>query len=301
MERLCDVLGRELAHRGDFDGRLWAVDGDLADSDGAHFFASRHPERFVMAGISEQCAVALAAGLATGGKYPFVFSFAAFLCCRAYDQIRTCVSQTGLPVVLIGSHAGGCTGKNGKSHTILNDLALMTTLPGLQVWAPSDGHDVRACLTALIERPSAAYVRLPREAIGDLPAPGGIVRELTSGRDALILSYGFGTSLALKTASLLDDLGCSATVVSCSRISPFPLDELRGYLSVFRHVYIIEDHYEHCGLASNLRAAIGNVTVRCYGWPADWCGKSGAVEDILRIGNLDPAHLASSILKDLQQ
>jgi transketolase C-terminal domain/subunit len=115
--RLGDCCGQELARLADQDDRIWALDGDLGDSDGALHFARRHSRRFVMAGIAEQTMVSLAAGMASCGKRPWVFSFAAFLCYRAYDQIRVCLSQADQPVTLVGSHSGGCTGHNGCSHS----------------------------------------------------------------------------------------------------------------------------------------------------------------------------------------
>src|SRR4051812_32039274 len=121
------------------DDRIWVVDGDLGDSYGLDDAAIRKlGDRFIQAGIAEQTMVGLAAGLAACGLRPFVFSFAAFLCCRAYDQIRVCVSQTELPVVFVGSHAGGCNASNGKTHSIVNDVAIMATLPNVDVWAPAD-------------------------------------------------------------------------------------------------------------------------------------------------------------------
>lgn len=124
------------------DDRIFVIDGDLADSDGAICFANKRSDRFIMAGIAEQNMVSLAAGLAETGNRPRLFSFASFLCFRGYDQTRICLSQAGQPVALVGSHAGGLGGRNGKSHTALNDLSLMLTLPRLQVWAPADEAEV---------------------------------------------------------------------------------------------------------------------------------------------------------------
>src|SRR5690349_18346972 len=125
ISRLGDHCGRYLAVMAEIDQTICVLDGDLADSDGAHWFAERHPSRFFMAGIAEQAMVSMAAGMASCGLRPFVFSFAAFLCYRGYDQVRMGLSQARQPVTLIASHSGGATGRNGPSHAALNDLALM--------------------------------------------------------------------------------------------------------------------------------------------------------------------------------
>ena len=92
--RLGDRCGQLLADLAEVDERIRVLDGDLADSDGSIHFARRHPDRFIMAGIAEQSMVSVAAGMASCGLRPFVFSFAAFLAFRAYDQIRICIGQT---------------------------------------------------------------------------------------------------------------------------------------------------------------------------------------------------------------
>src|SRR5438132_8273085 len=104
--RLGDHCGQLLAELAGREPRLRVLDGDLADSDGAIHFARRHPERFIMSGIAEQAMVSMAAGMASCGLRPWVFSFAAFLCYRAYDQIRVCLSQSKQAVTVVGSHTG---------------------------------------------------------------------------------------------------------------------------------------------------------------------------------------------------
>jgi transketolase len=141
LERLGKIVSERLTLAAAKDSSIWVLDGDLADSYGADAFAAAHPDRFISAGIAEQSMVSVAAGLAACGIRPWVFSFAAFLTYRAYDQIRVGISQTGLPVALVASHAGGCGGRNGKTHVALNDVALMASLPRIAIWTPADAGD----------------------------------------------------------------------------------------------------------------------------------------------------------------
>ena len=77
--KLADELAPALAEAACRDPRVFVLDGDLADSDGAHHFARQHPQRFLMAGIAEQGMVSTAAGMAEAEARPWVFLFAAFL------------------------------------------------------------------------------------------------------------------------------------------------------------------------------------------------------------------------------
>src|SRR5947209_423967 len=126
MRRLAIHLAEMLAQASVGRSDLWVVDGDLGDSYGLYDEEDRPRfSRFVQVGIAEQTMVAVAAGLAASGQRPWVFSFSAFLCHRSADQIRTCVAQPKLPVVLVGSHAGAATGPNGSSHASLGDLGVI--------------------------------------------------------------------------------------------------------------------------------------------------------------------------------
>lgn len=296
LKRLADHCGQELAARADTERRLWVLDGDLADSDGAHHFARRHPERFLMAGIAEQNMVSVAAGMAEAGLQPWVFSFAAFLCYRAYDQIRVCLSQARQPVVLLGSHAGGLSARNGKTHSALNDLSLMLSLPGLEVWSPGDFSDVELAVRSLTERPAPAYVRLPRRALAEdrcLPGPAARWRWLRRRQPITLVSSGLASHWALAAAELLEREGLDVGVLHCLTLAPPPpLADLLGDAS---HVFVVEDHYTFGGLAALVRELGLAARVTAHGWPAGWSGKSGDDEALLELHQLSPAALAQSI------
>lgn len=176
QQQLAKVCGSYLVTKASSNSSIYVLDGDLADSDGAEIFAESLPERFIACGIAEQNMVSVAAGLASLQCRPWVFSFSAFLCYRAYDQIRVGISQTNLPVTLIGSHSGGCGGRNGKTHLALNDIAVMASLPGIHIWAPADSLDTKLAVDTILSKDHPAYIRFPRELTGHIPHGSGVVR-----------------------------------------------------------------------------------------------------------------------------
>jgi transketolase len=294
--RLGDHCGRLLARLGDAEPRLWVLDGDLADSDGAIHFAERHPARFLMAGIAEQNMVSVAAGMAHSELHPWVFSFAAFLCYRAYDQIRVCLSQARQPVVLVGSHSGGQSGRNGKTHSALNDLALMLSLPNLQVWSPGDLGDVELAVQTLVAQPAPAYLRLPRRPLqtGEaLPGAATPLRWLRDRRSIAIVSTGIASHWALAAADRLATLGLEVGVLHCLRLAPLPA--LGQQLVGVEQVFVVEDHYSFGGLATLVQQLGLAARITAFGWPSDWSGQSGGDEDLLRRHGLSGASLAESI------
>jgi transketolase len=284
-----------LADRAERDERIWVLDGDLADSDGAIHFAERHPDRFIMAGIAEQGMVSMSAGMASCGLRPWVFSFAAFLCYRAYDQIRVGLSQARQPVTLVGSHSGGCSGRNGKTHAAPNDIALMASLPGMQVWAPSDAADAHFAIDAVAGDDRPAYIRLPRSPMEDLGGSPALCRWIGAPSEIAIVSTGFATHLACEVTKMLAALGTRAGVLHCLRVSPLPVEILLEELRGVERIYVIEDHYRFGGLASLLRELELPVPIRAFGWPDDWSGKSGADRDLLAAQGLAPEQIVAGI------
>lgn len=300
-ERLGYVCSTHLAKKADDDSRIWVVDGDLADSEGAENFAAKHPDRFINAGIAEQNMVSLAGGLAATGARPWVFSFAAFLCYRAYDQIRVSVMQTEMPVTLVGSHAGACNGKNGKTHVALNDIALMTTLPKMSVWAPSDPEDVVKAVDSIMLDNSPSYIRLPRDpAQLFLPQGEGLVRWIGDPSKIAIISYGFSTQLALATQKILKERGVDVGILHFCKLWPLDINEVSALLKFVTCAFVIEDHYGLHGFISCLKHVRVKTTLISMGWPIDWCGQSGSTEDILRHFKLLPEQIALEIEKKLR-
>jgi transketolase len=297
--RLGDHCSLELARLGNRDRRIWILDGDLGDSNGAARFAERHPERFVMAGIAEQTMVSMAAGIASCGGRPWVFSFAAFLCYRAYDQIRVCLSQANQPVTLVGSHSGGCASRNGRSHAALNDLSLMTSLPNMTVWAPADPADVRLAIGCILREDRPAYLRLPRRPVDALPGSPARCRWLTDPAPVALLGCGLGTHFATAAAAELASRGQPVGVLHCPQVMPLPQAELTTLLTGVEHLFTVEDHYPTGGLGSVLRDADVTPRPTAIGWPAHWTGQSGDDQDLLTAHRLDPHGLADRVLATL--
>jgi transketolase len=296
--RLGDYCGLRLCDLAEGDSRLWVLDGDLADSDGAVHFAQRHPDRFLMAGIAEQSMVSVAAGMAACGLRPWVFSFAAFLCYRAYDQIRIGLAEARQAVTLVGSHSGGCLGRNGKTHAAINDVALMASLPGMRVWAPADAGDVRLAIDAILAGSAPAYLRLPRRAVADLGGAPAPFRWLSPPGPIVIVSTGLGTHLALGAVELLRARGVAPGHLHCPALAPLPT-AIPDELARAEQIFVVEDHGVFGGLASLLGARGLRARITAIGWPPGWSVRSGADEEVLELGGLSPARIAVTIAEAL--
>jgi transketolase len=302
MVRLGHTVADYVSSLASADDRIWVVDGDLGDSYGLDEPAiEKLGDRFIQAGIAEQTMVGLAAGLAACDLRPFVFSFAAFLCCRAYDQIRVCVSQTELPVVFVGSHAGGCNGANGKTHSIINDVAIMSTLSNIEVWAPADAGDAVYAVNEALRSSKATYIRLPRDSQRVLPGEANLYRWFGTPAPVAIVSTGLGTQWAFEVRELLLKAGIEIPVLHLARLTNFPHRELAQHLSRADSLIVIEDHYEIGGLADVIRRHFPEPKIISAGWPQNWTGASGEA-DVLRVAcGIDNKILVERCLRVLKQ
>jgi transketolase len=293
MKRLALSIVDALRHEADTCERIWVLDGDLGDSYGLYDAQGRPVfPRFIQAGIAEQAMVGVAAGLAATGQWPWVFSFSAFLCHRAADQIRTCVASQGLPVVMVGSHAGAASGTNGASHASLSDLGVLASIGGIELWAPADAADIEYAVASLLAVPRPAYIRTSREPVGRLDLPPGVMRDNGVDGDVVLLSCGYASHWAEDAVRALATEGVALPWRHVAQPGETVLADWLGSRTLPRAIVTLEDHGPLGGLADTVRrVAPAGVAVRSLCWPAGWHGESGAIADLRRAHGLDTAAL----------
>jgi len=142
------------------DERVVVMDADLEPDCGLTSFRKEYPDRFVQCGIAEQDMVSMATGLSAGGYIPIVHSFAAFLCRRANEQIyNACLERRH--IVFVGHLAGILPMGPGTSHECKEDIALMKTMPGMEILKPQTPEDLRGAMEwAVHEATGPVYVSI---------------------------------------------------------------------------------------------------------------------------------------------
>ena len=138
MKNPRNAYGEKLVELGEIYDNLVVLDADLSKSTKTIMFAKKYPNRFFELGIAEANMISVAAGLASTGKIPFASTFAVFATGRVYDQIRMDVAYSKSNVKIFATHGGISVGKDGASHQMIEDIALMRVLPNMSVLAPSD-------------------------------------------------------------------------------------------------------------------------------------------------------------------
>src|SRR3989440_8138285 len=157
-----EAFGLALAEAGAQHPDIVVVDGDVHNSTRTDFFAKKFPDRFFNVGIAESNLVGVAAGLASSGKRAWAASFAAFIMCNAYDQLRMSVAFPNLDVKIVGTHVGISIGEDGPSQMGIEDISLACSLPNFTVVVPCDEPSTREAVKALSKIKTPAYLRAGR-------------------------------------------------------------------------------------------------------------------------------------------
>jgi transketolase len=301
-----DAFGEALRDIGRENRNLVVVDGDVANSTRTEYFGQDFPDRFFNVGIAESNLVGVASGLAVNGHDVVAASFAAFLLCNAYDQIRMSIAFPGIPVKLVGSHSGISIGEDGPSQMAIEDVALATSLPCFTVLVPADGPSTRAATWAMMDHGAPVYMRTGRPKVPIVYPDGadfhiGKANRLREGRDLTIIACGLMVAVALEAAHDLAEEGIEARVLDMHTVKP--LDEEAVELAA-RETGAIVTAEEHL-LDGGLGAAVARVVAERHPVPMAFVGirdryaESGKSQELLEKHGLMPGDVVRGAYRAL--
>lgn len=299
MEPIRKGYGRGLLEAGKRWDKIVAACADLTESTQMHLFAEAFPERFVEVGVAEQNLVTVASGMAAMGKIPFVSSYAAFSPGRNWEQIRTTICLNDQPVKVIGSHAGVSVGPDGATHQMLEDIALMRSLPNMVVIAPGDSVEAEKATLAMATDKRPGYMRLAREGTPVIttektPFEIGKAYVYREGSDVSLITTGTMTYQALAAAEILSKDGLKAEVVHVPTVKPLDETVILRSAAKTRHVVTAEEAQINGGLGGAIAELLGEkhpthlvrIGVR------DRFGESGRPDQLMDHFGLSARHLA---------
>ncbi len=297
-------FGEGLLEAGKADESIVALSADLVESTQVEPFAKAFPERFIEIGVAEQNLVTLASGLAAVGKKPFTTSYASFSPGRNWEQIRTTACLNDRNVKIVGCHAGVSVGPDGATHQMLEDIALMRSLPNMVVVVPCDSIEARKATIALAKTKSPAYLRLAREKTAVIthektPFEIGKAQVLMPGKDISIIAAGPLVYEALKAAHELDKAGISAEVINCATIKPLDNQTLLKSATKTGAVITVEEAQINGGLGGAVAEMLSEnrPTKLVRVGVQDRFGQSGTIEQLWQEYKLDSSSIVKSAKK----
>ena len=186
----------------------------------------RHPERAVNVGIREQLLVNVGAGMALTGMRPIVHTYGSFLVERAFEQIKLGFGHQDVGGVLVGIGGSYDGASSGRTHQSPGDVALMDTLPGVRIHAPSTELEVDAVLRTAVAGDGLHYVRVEEQTNRDSwPQDRGRFHVVRRGAGATVIALGPVLDAVLDATE-----GQDVTVLYASTVRPFDNAGLRAVL-----------------------------------------------------------------------
>jgi transketolase len=213
-------------------------------------------ERYINVGIAEQNMIGIAAGLASQGFIPFVYTMAQFIALRCLEHIRVSLIQNDRKAILIGIGAGFTYGIQGPSHHSIEDIGAMTLLPNLNVISPADKFDVNGAVMSAIEADKSSYIRLGnlgKKAIKDQNRTFriGQMQQIANGDTIALISHGEAVSLCLDIVEILKNrFGLQISLYNSPSLKPFDSQSALRILERYKIVFTIEESIKNGGLGS---------------------------------------------------
>src|ERR687894_79846 len=216
----------DLAHT---DHRIVGVVNDSIGSSKLDAFKKAFPDRLINVGIAEQDMVGVAAGLANGGRIPFVSAASCFLTGRALEQIKADVAYSNRNVKLCGMSPGVAYGELGPTHHSIEDLAWLRAIDNMTIVVPADPIETAAAMRWAADTEGPAFIRVSRMSVPEIysddyqfvPGKAITVRE---GDDVTLISNGTVLWRALVAAEQLAASGISARGISMPTVKPLDVE-----------------------------------------------------------------------------
>jgi transketolase len=295
---------------GESNPNVVVLSADVSSSTRCDEFEKKFPKRFFQIGIAEQNMAGIASGLGVSGKIPFMSAYAIFSPGRNWEQIRTVIAYNDSNVKIAGHHAGLLTGADGGTHQVLEDIALMRSLPNMKVIVPCDSIEAKKATLASAKIWGPVYLRFTREKTAIMtdketefvPGKSYVMRE---SKKPQVLIVGAGPVLynALLAAKELDEDGIGTIVLNSHTIKPLDEETILKLAKKCGAVVSVEEHSIIGGLgsaASELLAKKCPLPMEFVG-TNDVFGETGSAEELYKKYGLGVKDIKSAIKKAIKR
>ncbi len=296
--------GEALLELGKENENIVVLDADLSTATKTNLFAKQFPERFFDMGIAEQDMLSTAAGFATCGKIPYASTFAVFAAGRAYDQIRNSICYPNLNVKICATHSGVTVGEDGATHQMLEDIALMRTLPNMTVLCPCDDTQTKWAVREMAKIKGPVYMRLSRLATPIMYEKEqnfeiGKAVQIGEGTKASIIATGDVVFEAIKAKEELEKQGILVRVIDMHTIKPIDKEMIIKCAKETEKIITIEDHSIIGGLGSSVCEVLAEeypCKVIRMGIK-DTFGQSGKAEELMTYYEITAENIIQEVKK----
>lgn len=262
------------------------------------------PEQFIAAGISEQNAINIAAGLAKEGKKVFVYMMASWFA-RCIEQVRYSCAMANNNITILGNGVALGYAPSGPAHEPNEDIALSRSLLNIEVYSPSNTHSTYSLVDLCLYQPKLRYIRLERSFAKEMADVNYVSNETVklvssnasdSAQKVVILSSGFMLGRAFKLQESLSN-SYDVSLVDLWRIKPLDNETLLGVLKGKTHLISIEEQSLDGGFGSAICEFVCDnnlkLSVKRFGLPDNYIFENGTRDYLIDTNSLSLKTLIS--------
>ena len=267
-----------------------------------------YPSQYIEYGIAEENMIASAAGLASCGKIPFIYTITNFMSMHAYEFIRNDVCIPNMNVKFLGRSSGLASSSMGPTHQGTEELALLRTLPNMIAITPASPIEAREATRFAYCHKGPVYIRL--EARGERElfeenysfelGKGQVIHE---GDDICVISMGSIIGEALKATEILKTEGISLRVINMPSIKPIDAEIILKAARETKHIITYEEHSIFGGLGTSVAEviAINGISCKFAMMGLNCCAKScGNRQDMREINHISMNDLILKVRSMIQ-
>ena len=274
------------------------------------------PDQFIAAGISEQNAINIAAGLSAAGKKVYVYFMAAWVA-RCFEQIRYSCAMANNPITILGNGVALGYAPAGPAHEPTEDIAYMRSLNGIEIYSPANTNIIKDLVDLTIREPKLRYMRLERKYaqevedqyklgyynnVGIYCVKPGLKEPRKEGVSRIaILSSGYMLGRAVRAWDKLLKNGFEASVMDLWKIKPINADFFVNRLREYDHIITIEEQNLFGGFGSAVCEVLAdqgiNKRVLRLGLPEKYIFENGSRDHLLDTNGLSDESIYADIVE----
>lgn len=250
-------------------------------------FKRNCPKQFLNCGIAEANMMSMASGMALCGIKPVIYTITPFTTLRCFEQIKIGVGYHNVPVIIVGTGSGLSYAELGPTHHSLEDIAIIRTIPGLNILTPCDSIELSAFIRESLLNSKPTYIRIGKKGEPNLCSEKkiskiGQANMIKEGKDILILGIGPIICEALQASKNLKKHGIDLAIASMGSVRPLDRDFLeKAREKKYKYWITLEEHGIIGGLGSTILEWISEmqysneIKLHRLGVPAKFINKLG--------------------------
>ncbi|OIQ15651.1 MAG: hypothetical protein BM556_16975 [Bacteriovorax sp. MedPE-SWde] len=270
-------------------------------------FRTELPHQFINTGIAEQNTILVGSGLAKEGKKVFVYAIASFLTLNCVEKIRVQNAMMNIPLNIVGVGAGFSYPDSGPTHHLLEDIAVMRSMPNIDTLSITDATMAQAVAENYGSYTNTKYIRLERQPLGeiynetkDISFEDGMT-EIFKGEDTLVIANGV---MLLKAHKLIKEHKLKCGLLDIYQI-PINSKKLVEVASQYKRIVTIEETFLPGGFGSAVLESLNDhelsIPVKRIGIPIEkgFCYEYGGRDEILKYYGITEESILADITKGL--